>query len=225
MANDDPRVRREQTRLGRIINRVDNALVVAGAALTFSRRQIRAAKESNRAEPAIQSATQPMVDPDQHHGPGRTETGFHYIENWETYDRQQALSLLRTAHDTLQASERAPNDPDLREGARIVQHTISQDTKAMEILGRLPIGTAKDGIIVDFDGSLDKPVYLGSEDLASVLRREGAPVEQPERRGAAIPDARREAAEARRIYAQQERRSRGEDTGKPRPSRTAEMER
>jgi hypothetical protein len=52
MTNDDPRLAayaaREQSTIGRMVNRIDNMLVVAGAALTFSRDQIRKVQESNR---------------------------------------------------------------------------------------------------------------------------------------------------------------------------------
>jgi hypothetical protein len=88
--------------------------------------------------------------------------------------QQQTMNLLRTFRDLLLASENAPNDQNLREVARIVEQTVSQDKAAMETLGWAAMAVIDGRIVTDFDGSSDRPVYIKSQDLdGGLLYRPG----------------------------------------------------
>lgn len=112
----------------------------------------------------------------------------------EDYEMQQTLNLLQSAHTSMQAAEREPNDSILQEAARIVERSVSQDEKAMETIGWAAMAVVDGRIVVDFDGSSDKPIYIKSQDIAAVLQKHDIEVGGPFDEQAAI--------EARQQYAE-----------------------
>jgi hypothetical protein len=78
------------------------------------------------------------------------------------------VGLIQEAHDRLLYAERTGTAESKRLAGE-AQMAVIDNPAAAAMLGNLPMAADKSGIIVDFDGGINRPVYVKSADLAGIL--------------------------------------------------------